>query len=206
MSETQPPTGTEAAEKMAALATDDMEVVEREYIDFTEGEETFYHPYTAPTRMENNIIEFDLQNLRKILVENREEYRWRRLQAVRRHYLDSSRLIKRAFGRKIEDDFQLYNWGLTLAMDMGLATDKVELLLMVYSKKMPRRITMPDFEKFMKEHSTWRYIRRRTERERNKRFDGLFQNPSGEEGGYPDSIGKRQFQTILDVNEVDMGI
>ena len=88
---------------------------------------------------------------------------------MRQHYLDSSRLIKRAFGKKIEDDFQLYNWGLTLAMDMGLNTDKVELLLMIYSKKMPRRITLPDFEKFMKEHSTWRHIKKR----RKERESGL---------------------------------
>lgn len=197
-----------SVEKAAPISNDGMETVEREYIDFTEGEETFYHPYTAPTRMENNIIEFDLQNLRKILVENREGIPVEKIaEAVRQHYLDSSRLIKRAFGRKIDDDFQLYNWGLTLAMDMGLATDKVELLLMVYSKKMPRRITLPDFEKFMKEHSTWRYIRRRTERER-KWLDLMasFKIHQVKKEGYPDSIGKRQFQTILDVNEVDMDL
>ena len=109
-------------------------------------------------------------------------------EAVRQHYLDSSRLIKRAFGKKIEDDFQLYNWGLTLAMDMGLNTDKVELLLMIYSKKMPRRITLPDFEKFMKEHSTWRHIKKRREERKWLDLMASFKIHQVKKEGYPDSI------------------
>ena len=110
-------------------------------------DEKFFHPYMAPNRMENQVIDFDIQNLQKILVENNKNFPVEKIaNRVREHYLDSSRLIKRAFGKKIEDDFQLYNWGLTLTMDMGLATDKLELLLNVYAKKLPRRITFPDFE------------------------------------------------------------
>ena len=66
MSGTETPEPTSAGK--ALPLNDGMDVVEKEYIDFTEGEATFYHPFTAPTRMENNIIEFDLQNLRKLLL------------------------------------------------------------------------------------------------------------------------------------------
>ena len=171
-------------------------------------EETFFHPYMAPTRMENSIIDFDLQNLQKLLVENKSNYPAEKIaERVRDHYLDSSRLIKRAYGRKIEDDFQLYNWGLTLTMDMGLATDKLELLLNMYAKKLPRRVTLPDFERFMKEHSTWRHIKDRYSR-RAKWMDLMasFAIHTVRREGFPDTIGKRQFQTILDVNELDMDL
>jgi len=65
---------------------------------------------------------------------------------IRRHYVDSARLIKRAYGTRIDSDFQLYNWGLTLTMDMSLTTDKLELLMILYNKSMPRRIAKDDFE------------------------------------------------------------
>ena len=52
--------------------------LEKEYVDFQEGEEIFYHPYMAPHRMENSVIDFDLQNLQRLLVENKEESLWRR--------------------------------------------------------------------------------------------------------------------------------
>ena len=136
------------------------------YEAFHDGEETFYHPFTAPTRMENSVIEFDLNNLQNVLTEKTNIPVQKIAENIKQHYMDSSRLVKRAFGNKVEDDFQLYNWGLTLALDLGLNTDKLELLLMLFSKKMPRRITLPDFEKFIKEHSTWRKIKSRSEKKR----------------------------------------
>ncbi len=169
-------------------------------------DEKFFHPYMAPMRMENTVIDFDIQNLQKLLVENNKKFPVEKIaNRVREHYLDSSRLIKRAFGKKIEDDFQLYNWGLTLTMDMGLATDKLELLLNVYAKKLPRRITYPDFERIIKDHSSWRKIRDR--REKSAKWLDLiasYKMHIVKKDGFPDTIGKRQFHTILDVTEVDL--
>ena len=36
--------------------------------------------------------------------------------------------------------------------------DKLELLLSVYSKNMPRRVTVRDYELFMKHHSSYRCV------------------------------------------------
>jgi len=180
-----------------------------EPLDGLDGEdEKFYHPYMAPLRMENTVIDFDIENLQKLLVENNKNFPVKKIaERVRDHYMDSSRLIKRAFGKKIEDDFQMYNWGLTLAMDMGLATDKLELLLNVYAKKLPRRITAPDFERIIKEHSSWRKIRDR--REKAAKWLDLtasYKIHIYRKEGYPDTIGKRQFHTILDVTEVELDL
>ena len=183
--------------------------LEMEPLDGLDGEdEKFFHPYMAPLRMENTVIDFDIQNLQKLLVENNKNYPVQKIaKSVQDHYMDSSRLIKRAFGKKIEDDFQMYNWGLTLAMDMGLATDKLELLLNVYAKKLPRRITAPDFERIIKEHSNWRKIRDR--REKSAKWLDLmasYKIHTYRKEGYPDTIGKRQFHTILDVTEVELDL
>lgn len=180
-----------------------------EPLDGLDGEdEKFYHPYMAPLRMENTVIDFDIENLQKLLVENNKNFPVKKIaERVRDHYMDSSRLIKRAYGKKIEDDFQMYNWGLTLAMDMGLATDKLELLLNVYAKKLPRRITAPDFERIIKEHSSWRKIKDR--REKAAKWLDLtasYKIHIYRKEGYPDTIGKRQFHTILDVTEVELDL
>ena len=79
-------------------------------------------------------------------------------QRSREHYLESCRLIKRSFGDRIEEDLQLYNWGLTLTMEMGTNDDKLQFLLSVYSKSMPKRVTQRDFDIIMHEHTSLRHL------------------------------------------------
>ncbi len=78
--------------------------------------ETYYQVFLDPSKVENSIIDFDLDNLSAALgkslhlsevITNR----------VHDHFIDTSRAIKRCFGNKYEHDFQQYNWGLSLIAD-----------------------------------------------------------------------------------------
>lgn len=171
------------------------------------GEDVFYHPYMAPEKMENSVIDFDIQNLQALLKEKTNFPVDKIVKRVNSHYLDASRLIKRAFGNKIADDFQMYNWGLTLTMDLGLAVDKLELLLNVYAKKLPRRITRADFDYILDKHSTLRHIPSKHKR-KLKWMDlvASFKIHSVRKPGLPDTVGKRQMVTIMDVNEIDLDL
>ena len=48
---------------------------------------------------------------------------------INHHYVDSSRIIKRAFGDNLDDDFQKYNWGISMMPELGLEGDKLEFFL-----------------------------------------------------------------------------
>lgn len=171
------------------------------------GDDVFYHPYMAPEKLENSVIDFDIQNLQALLKEKTNFPVEKIAKRVNEHYLDASRLIKRSFGNRIADDFQLFNWGLTLTMDMGLATDKLELLLNVYAKKLPRRITRADFDYIIEKHSSVRHIADKHKR-KLKWLDlvASFKIHTVRKSGFPDTIGKRQFVTIMDVNEIDLDL
>ena len=92
--------------------------------EFTD--ETFFHIYQDQSKVENKIIDFDIKNLFKLLQERDvpEATIDKYTRKVHEHYLDATRISKRAFGPKMEDNFQVYNWGLTLVMDIGLDDDK----------------------------------------------------------------------------------
>jgi hypothetical protein len=79
-------------------------------------------------------------------------------QRSREHYLESCRIIKRSFGDRIEEDLQLFNWGLTLTMEMGTNDDKLQFLLSIYSKNMPKRVTQRDFDIIMHSHTSLRHL------------------------------------------------
>lgn len=80
--------------------------------------QTYYHSYLEPTQVENSVIDYDIENLQKILSESCKPDVYKRVaQRFNDHYVDNSRVIKRAFGSKYNQDFQQYNWGLSLTMD-----------------------------------------------------------------------------------------
>ena len=79
---------------------------------------TLYHTFLDPRKIENSIIDFDLENLKKLLSEQTSDAEAQKLgQRVNDHFIDSSRLIKRSYANKYEHDFQQYNWGLSLVGD-----------------------------------------------------------------------------------------
>ena len=84
---------------------------------------TFYKSFLDPRKIENTIIDFDLDNLKKILSEQTSEADAQKIaQRINDHYLDSSRAIKRCFGNKYEHDFQQFNWGLSLIADSKICS------------------------------------------------------------------------------------
>lgn len=78
----------------------------------------FYHTFLDPRKINNSIIDFDIENLKKALNENDSNGEAQKItQRMNDHFLDSSRAIKRAFGNQYEHDFQQYTWGLSLIAD-----------------------------------------------------------------------------------------
>ena len=61
-------------------------------------------------QVENSVISWDVENIQRVLSEKSKEPIHNIMNRINSHYVDSSRLIKRAFGDKFEDDFQQYNW------------------------------------------------------------------------------------------------
>jgi hypothetical protein len=79
---------------------------------------TFYHTFLDPRKVENSVIEFDLENLRRVLADQISQADAQKVATrVNDHFVDTSRIIKRCFGNKYEHDFQQYNWGLSLTTD-----------------------------------------------------------------------------------------
>jgi C-terminal processing protease CtpA/Prc len=162
----------------------------------------FYRPYLQTEAVENRVLDVDL----KIVSESmREKYPTanpeRVVNRIRDHYLDSSRLIKRSFGEVQEDDFQHYNWGLVLTHDVSMDSDKLELLILTYSKDMPRRCSLLDFQEIMQKHTTFRHItEKRDKREKWMDLVMSFKLNSISKKKFPDSIGKREFELIVDIN------
>lgn len=95
---------------------------------------------------------------------------------------------------------------LTFLIVVGLDTDKLELLLMVYAKKLPRRVTADVFELIMWTHSSLRKMPKEEQRPKWLDLAASFKIHGVIKRGLPDSIGKRSFNVILDVNDVTMDI
>ncbi len=171
----------------------------------------FYHPYLPLHHVENRIIGIDIENIKEALKSSSNSSSQAFLAEkittrVRDHYIDSSRLIKRAFGEKFEDDFQMYNWGLSLNCDLSLDMDKLELLLVTYARKMPRRAVMEDFQEILTKHSSFRRLDKKQKREKWLDLFMSFGLHVIRKPGLPDSVGKKQFNLILKVNNVAIDI
>jgi hypothetical protein len=82
---------------------------------------TFYHTFLDPRKVENSVIDFDLENLKRVLADQITQAEAQKVATrVNDHFIDTSRAIKRCFGNKHEHDFQQYNWGLSLTADCKL--------------------------------------------------------------------------------------
>jgi hypothetical protein len=91
-------------------------------------------------------------------------------------------------------------------MDVGLNADKLELLLLIYSRKMPRRCTFSDFEIIIRYHSNYRFLNSYQKKSKWLDLIASFKIHSVRKEGYPDSINKKAFLLIIDVNEIDLSI
>lgn len=163
----------------------------------------FYHSYIEPEKVENSIISYDIENLRGALAGKISEPVEVTVGRVNEHYLDSSRVIKRAYGDSFEDDFQKFNWGFSIITDMGLEADKLDYLVALYCKSLPNRITETDFKHFLIFHTSFKAIADKKEK-RDKWYDlkaswriYAYKTPNA-----PPCISARSMRRIMRVNEL----
>jgi hypothetical protein len=163
----------------------------------------FYHSYIEPEKIENSVISYDIENLRGALADKISEPIEITVGRVNEHYLDSSRVIKRAYGDSFEDDFQKFNWGFSIITDMGLEADKLDYLVALYCKSLPNRITEMDFKHFLIYHTSFKAITDKKEK-RDKWYDlkaswriYAYKTPNA-----PPCISARSMRRIMRVNEL----
>ena len=126
---------------------------------------------------------------------------------INHHYVDSSRIIKRAFGDTLDDDFQKYNWGISMMPELGLEGDKLEFLTSLYCRTISKRLVESDFKVIVLYHTTFKNIDDR--REKKERWLDLkisWRIQKYRKTGYPDSITQRSMRSIMKVNELSFDI
>ena len=170
------------------------------------GQTYFKSVYFDKSKIGNTVIDFDIQCISKALeTEGRLGVSSEKIaHRVWEHYVDSARLVKRAFGAKIKDDFNLYNWGLALTQQFGLEQDRIELLILVYGKTVPNRLKLSEFELIILKHTSYKALEKQ---ERKHKWVDLIesfriQSIKLRPGDECWTIGRRQLRMILDVNDL----
>ena len=173
--------------------------------DMGRTDQTYYRPYIEVSKISNNIIDFDLNNVLKALQQDgKSDNAEKVVKKVQGHFLDSSRLIKRSFGNKLECDFQMYNWGVALTADLGMESDRVDLLILTYGRTSPNRITLNEFKIIILKHSSHKKLEKRERKVKWIDLMASFKIQAGSQRSedVTKSIGKRQLRAILDVNDI----
>ena len=173
-----------------------------------EGTDTdYYVPYTSLNRIENSVIDFDVDNIEEVLYPKHKEEAHDVAKRVNKHYLNCLYHEKRAFGNKRVDDFQIYNWGLTLAVDMGLIADQTELLMSFYANTMDDRLTEKEVETIIILHTNFKSIPNKLTQQRKWRdLKKSWKLLAVKIDGYPPTISKKDFMRSLDVNFIDFDV
>ena len=167
----------------------------------------FYRAFNSLPQVENSVIDYDIKNIHKVLIKRNPVTGETVAKRLNTHYNDGMRHIKRSFGNKITDDFQRYTWGLTLAVDLGLEIDKLELLTQVYCKKVPMRYIRSEFEKIVTVHTSFRRIKDRAQKNAKWReLKASWNMTAIKEPGFPTTVTKKGFLAILDINEIKFDI
>lgn len=166
----------------------------------------FYHAYPSLKKIENSVIDFDVRNIAKVLPGRSKRNAEIVTNRINSRYLNSHLHIKRSFGNKYEDDFQQYNWGLSLNADMGLETDKAELLMVVYCRIVEGRLTEKEMDMLLMVHTSFKHIPAKEKRGRRRDIKTSWRMHAMKKLGCPPSISKKQFLTILDANEILIAI
>ena len=126
---------------------------------------------------------------------------------INHHYVDSSRIIKRAFGETLDNDFQKYNWGISVMSELGFEGDKLDFLISLYCRTIPKRIVENDFKIIILFHTSFKYVENRYEKkERWLDLKISWRVQKCRKTGYPDSITRRSMRSIMKVNELNFDI
>ena len=170
-------------------------------------DQTYYKPYIEVSKLSNSVIDFDLKNVQKALEQGgKSESAEKVVVKIHHHFLDSSRIVRRSYGNKLDYDFQMFNWGVALTADVGMENDRVDLLMLTYGRTSPNRITLTEFELIILKHTSFKHM---DKKERKLKWTDLvasFKIQAGSQRSVDvtKSIGKRQMRSILDVNDIVM--
>ena len=172
------------------------------------GQQFFKSTYFDKSKIGNNIIDFDIECINKALqAEGKVGVSSEKIAArVWDHYVDSARVVKRCFGNKVKDDWNLYNWGLALTQEFGLEQDRIELLVLIYGKTVPNRLNLTEFELLVLKHTSYKALEKQERKYKwldlmaSFRIQSIKLRPSDECW----TIGKRQLRTVLEVNDLNI--
>lgn len=166
----------------------------------------FYVPHNSVRGIENSIIDFDIDNMFHVLYDSHKNEAEKVAERVNRHYMTTRTLGKRAFGTKSKDDFQQYNWGLSLSLEMGLMSDQAELLMLMYTRVVDGRMTEKEFNLIIISHTTFKRIRKTSKRSKWRDLRTSWKIHATKIKGVPLSISKKHFLRIMDVNDIAFDI
>ena len=172
------------------------------------GQQFFKSTYFDKSKIGNSIIDFDIECINKALqAEGKVGVSSEKIASrVWEHYVDSARVVKRCFGNKIKDDWNLYNWGLALTQEFGLEQDRIELLVLIYGKTIPNRLNLAEFELLVLKHTSYKAMEKQERKYKwldlmaSFRIQSIKLRPSDECW----TIGKRQLRTVLEVNDLNI--
>ena len=172
------------------------------------GQQFFKSTYFDKSKIGNNIIDFDIECINKALqAEGKVGVSSEKIASrVWEHYVDSARVVKRCFGNKVKDDWNLYNWGLALTQEFGLEQDRIELLVLIYGKTIPNRLNLAEFELLVLKHTSYKALEKQERKYKwldlmaSFRIQSIKLRPSDECW----TIGKRQLRTVLEVNDLNI--
>jgi hypothetical protein len=166
----------------------------------------FYVPHNSVRGIENSVIDFDIDNMYHVLYDSHKVEAEKVTERVNKHYMTTRTLGKRAFGAKAKDDFQQYNWGLSLTLEMGLMSDQAELMMLMYTRVVDGRITEKEYDLIIISHTSFKRIRKNSKRSKWRDLRTSWKIHAKKIKGVPLSISKKHFLKILDVNDLTFDI
>jgi C-terminal processing protease CtpA/Prc len=167
---------------------------------------TFFVARHPIKNISNSIIDFDTKNIETVLPIKLKREAKRVTERINSHYLKSRQIEKRSFGEKHDDDFQQYNWGLSLTLEMGLFSDQAELLMVLYARDIEGRITEKEYILIISQHTSFRHLPKFKKKTIMKDLLSSWKINMKKAKFLPPTISKKAFLKILDVNFLDFDI
>lgn len=168
-------------------------------------DQIYYHPY-ASTGIDNNILDFDTENVAKLMPGKSAAAVDATTARINQHYVKSQRHIKRAFGSKMVENFQEYNWGLVLNVEQGLARDKIELLNLALSSDSESKLSEKEFYKVITHHTSYRKLAGRRKKVIFRDMKTCFKKFSTKPPYSPYIVTKHDVLEILDMTGIELDI
>lgn len=163
--------------------------------------DAFHHVFVDKNIVENQLIEYDLEHFKELQTDKPNALG----HALHGHYMDSYKHIQLAYGKKESFDFQHYSWGFCLCLDDNAPLrEKLTILFSYYPLHVSKRVALNEFEAIIKKHTSFRDLE---PFQKKLKWDDLvasFKLHSRSKQLYPDTIGQRQMEIIMDANKLTL--